>query len=188
MVLTNTTAGFRASPKSHLVFEEILNKIHHSNKQSDNFLLLKRDQYNDIKKLVECIGGHWQIPIIAEKGDFIIWTSTTIHSAILQDHSEKPIPSDKWKGWRGVVYICYRPREEFTKDELIKKYDAFKNNKVTNHWGTKIFPCGISRYNYKIPFTTKIKKYILNPSYVYKIKGMNINLTEEQEIIMGKYV
>jgi hypothetical protein len=186
MVLSNTSACFRASPKSHLLFKEFLAQPNNPYTKT-NFLKFKQEQYSPMKKRLEEkeIGGMWQIKIPAKKGDFIIWTSSTVHSALMQDRPERPLITDKWNGWRHVVYVCYRPRDEFTEKELKTKYDGFLDNRVTNHWGTMIFPKGSTMRNNKEDYTEKIKNLCNNPELVYKIRGLEHNLTKEQSIMMG---
>ena len=46
---------------------------------------------------------------------------------------------DEWLGWRCVVYVSYRPKEEYTENDLAIKQKAYEENLTTNHWGTKIF-------------------------------------------------
>lgn len=60
-VLTNTTASFRASPNSHLVFKEILKKNNIGDTDKTNWLKLKNT--SDVIQLVESVGGEWQIPL-----------------------------------------------------------------------------------------------------------------------------
>ena len=133
-------------------------------------------------------GGQWQIPIRASKGDFIIWTSSTVHSALLQTKKEYPTKKDKWAGWRGVIYICWRPREEFEDYQLAQKWKAFQNNLVTSHWGTKVFPSGFGRWAQPKLFSKKLQEYIRNPRLIYSLPGMDWRdyLTEEEQIMMGK--
>lgn len=185
MVLSNTSAGFRASPKSHLLFREYLTQDSNSFKPGA-FFKFRPEQYLLMRKKLEDIGGHWQIKIEAEKGDFIIWTSSTVHSAFLQERSERPTPTDRWNGWRHVVFVCYRPREEFTDDELQRKYKSFLENRVTDHWGLKIFPKGFNRWASKDAISDRLKGFIQNPETVYNVPGMKPELTPEQQIMMGK--
>lgn len=182
MVLSNTSAGFRASPKSHLLFKEFLSQPENPFNKT-NFLKFSHRQYPEMKKKIEEIGGQWQIKIPANKGDFIIWTSSTIHSATLQDRPERPIASDPWNGWRHVVYICYRPRDEFSEKELRAKYQGFLDNKVSNHWSTLVFPkVSVNGKDY----VDKVKILCENPELVYKIQGLEPVLSEEQSLMMGR--
>ena len=186
MVLSNTSACFKASPKSHLLFKDFVGDNASSEKYS-GFLKFKAEQYLKMQRDVENIEGSWQIKIPANKGDFIIWTSSTVHSATFQSKPEKPTKSDVWNGWRCVVFICYRPREEFTERELEKKYDAYLRNKVTNHWGTTIFPSGFVRFNArkKNTYMPKIREYIEDPTKVYDLPNMRPVLTLKQSVMMG---
>jgi len=187
MVLSNTSASFRASPRSHLLFEEYLDQPENP-RGKGNFLKFKPEQYLMMRRKLENIGGVWQVKIPATKGDFIIWTSATVHSATLQDRPERPLVTDKWNGWRHVVFICYRPRDEFTQKELRAKYEGFLANRVTNHWGTMIFPKGFAMRIKKDDYTGKICGFSENPETVYDIRGLAPNLTREQSIMMGLIV
>jgi hypothetical protein len=186
MVLSNTSASFRASPKSHLLFKEFVADSNTPTKVA-GFLKFKPEMYFKMQKDLEAIGGSWQIKIPANKGDFIIWTSSTVHSATYQSKPEKPTKLDQWNGWRCVVFVCYRPRDEFTDVELRKKYTSYTQNRVTNHWGTTVFPSGFGRFNArnKNKYTTKVRTFIEDPSAVYNLPDMTLELTYEQAIIMG---
>merc|ERR1712014_57257 len=148
LCLSETTAGFRCSPKSHLVFEEILDKlnVHHTG----NWLKFKDSSIkNIVKPLVESVGGKWQTPVIVKPGSFIMWFSSTIHSALPATKRYKPTPDNPWKGWRGVYYICYRPVEEFTEKELLKRQQNIAENRVMNHWCLKTFGKNPGSFRFK---------------------------------------
>jgi len=182
-VLTNTTASFVASPKSHLVFDRILKKLKIDTKT--NWLKFTPEQIGLVKKLVLDIGGQWQIPILAPAGSFVVWASTTIHSAKLQDQSIKPTSTDKYRGWRGVVYVSYRPKNEFTNAQLLKRINAFEQNRTTNHWSTHLFgkrPGG--RYLYTEKRHPQIEAMLDDPLVVYEKIG-TVNLTDEQNSLIG---
>lgn len=178
-VLTNTSASFVASPKSHLIFDKLLKKLKIDNKT--NWLKFTPEQVIIAKKLVKEIGGKWQIPILAPAGSFIVWASTTIHSAKLQDKCEMPKTKDKYYSWRGIVYVCYRPQSEFSKSQLAKRVTVYKTNRTTNHWGTKMFskrPGG--RYLYVNKYHAKIEKLLDNPELISPIK-----LNNNQKRLLG---
>lgn len=82
-VLTNTTACLRASPKSYKVFEKIMDYHGITDTDLSNWVKFKDNDMETLKKIVEDAGAQWQIPILAPKGSFIIWSSSTIHSARL---------------------------------------------------------------------------------------------------------
>lgn len=182
-VLTNTTASFVASPKSHLVFDNIMEKLNCNT--NSNWLKFTDDQVKTIKQMIIDKGGQYQIPILAKKGSFIVWTSSTVHSAKLQDASELPTPEDKYKGWRGVVYVCYRPKEEFTKKEIDKRQKVFDENRTTNHWSQSVFgkkPGSHFAYNDKRHDI--IESMIKDPTLVYAKLGKPV-LTDEQKSLLG---
>jgi hypothetical protein len=81
---------------------------------------------------------NWQIPIRAPPGALILWTSTTIHSARGAEVATPKSDMDKidpYRGWRGVIYTCLRPKDEFNPRELASIEEARKQNVGTNHWG-----------------------------------------------------
>lgn len=181
-VLTNTTASFVASPKSHLVFEKILDTLKVDKNDTSNWVKFSPNQIEVVKKIVLDNSGQWQIPIVCQKGSFIIWSSTLIHSARLQTKIEVPSLTDKYLGWRGVVYVCYRPKDEFTSREISKRQEAYKKNRVTNHWGTKIFALkpGFWRNYIGINYHSNIVSLCKNPQQVNVCV-----LTEKQKKLLG---
>lgn len=182
-VLTNTTASFVASPKSHLVFDNILEKFNCTD--TSNWLKFTDEQITTVKELIQKKGGQYQIPILSKKGSFIVWASTLVHSAKLQDKEEYPTNEDKYNGWRGVVYVCYRPKEEFTKAEISKRIKAFNENRVLNHWSTKMFGKKPgSRYLYLEKRHPVIETLINDPKATYIKMGTPI-LTDEQKKLIG---
>jgi len=140
-VLTNTTACLRATPKSYKLFEHVmkLHKIKPGNMK--NWCLIQNQNIDSIKSTLQKRedSESYQIPILSPAGSFIVWSSTTIHSARLPVESQEPTSEDQWRGWRGVVYISYRPREDFSKEEQKKHAMWLDENRMTNHWGTKAF-------------------------------------------------
>lgn len=172
-VLSNSSASFVASPKSHLVFREIIGNEDGSNDLS-NFRKIK--DINSAKKMVEDVGGSWQIPITAPKGSFIIWLSSVVHSAMLQTKSVNPLPDDPFYGWRCVLYISYRPKDDFSKSQLDKKIKYLKENRVMNHWGTKVFKKdpAKTRFN-QTQYSKKVANLVENPRQVYKIFPLKLH-------------
>ena len=170
VVLSDTTASFRCSPKSHNVYKEILDISGKSEKDSSNWCRVPNEQYEKCKSLVESVGGQWQIPIYAKAGSCILWFSTTVHSA---KHSEKEEPKNKddpWYGWRAVYYITYRPKNEFTQLQLKKRFLNSMNNRVMNHWTTKTFPIISNMGFYPIEnYNKNIQKYIKDPKKVFDL-------------------
>jgi hypothetical protein len=128
----------------------------------------------EVRNLVEDVEGKWQIPILSPKGSFIIWSSKTIHSARLAQRTEIQTIEDPWLGWRGVVYVCYRPRNEFTHEELKRRASVVADNRTTNHWSLKIFPKN-PRSSYREKYHPKIEELIQNPKLVYRFSPLKLN-------------
>lgn len=167
-VLTNTTASFRASPGSHKLFPQLLKKF--KLESTSNWHKFKPEEIQKIKSFVEKKGATWQVPICAPKGSFIIWASSTIHSAKLQDSKEEPTRADPYNGWRGIVYVCYRPKSEFTKSQIKKRQKVFTDNRLTNHWSTHMFGKKPgNRFLYSNARHPVIEDLILNPINLYRI-------------------
>ena len=158
-VLTNTTAAFVCSPKSHKIHKEILEACNKKPSKS-HWLKFNKQQIEKVKRMVLNTGGKWQIPIYAPAGSLILWRSTTIHSAQRIVESVVKIPNDIWLGWRGVVYVCMRPKSHLTKTELTRLRKAATEGRTTNHWGTKIFP---KNGRYKVDRGEKLNKLHDNP-------------------------
>ena len=125
-------------------------------------------------------------PILCKRGSFIVWSSSVVHSAKYSDKKEKYNKYDKYLGWRGVIYVSYRPKSEYDTRSLNKRAKCVENNRVTNHWGTKVFgkiPGG--RYASQIKRHPEIIRLSKNPEEVYKKTGIYQNLTEKQEMLAG---
>jgi hypothetical protein len=184
MVLTNTTACFVASPKSHLIFEKILDKLNCNT--NTNWLKFSENDIEIVKQMILDSGGKYQIPILAKRGSFVVWASTVVHAAKLQDKAEHPgVGINKYDGWRGVVYICYRPKEEFTQAEIKKRIKAYEENRVVNHWSVKLFGKKPgSRFMYMTKKHDEIEKMINKPELVYEKIGIPI-LSDKQKKLIG---
>jgi len=182
-VLTNTSASFVASPKSHLIFDKMLTKVEHDPKS--NWIKFGNENIEIVRKMVLGVGGSWQVPIMAKRGSFIIWVSSVIHSARLQCGPAMPTAKDKYRGWRGVIYVCYRPKREFSDAEIKRRQKVFNENRATNHWGTKMFGKKPgNRFGYVTERHPEIEKMINNPKIVYDKLGAP-DLDNEQLELLG---
>lgn len=137
-VLTETTACLRASLGSHLFHPAILEAT--GGRAAGDWRKFSPEQAAVARGLVEAAGGAWQVPVLAPKGSLILWASSVIHSARYQLAPEPPGGADPFRGWRGVVYLSYRPREDLTAAGLKTRVAALERNRVTNHWSTRLFP------------------------------------------------
>lgn len=191
MVLTNTTASFVASPKSHKVYNEIMNKYHVPYDYDTNWWKISNTAdatITEIKEMVENVGGKWQIPILSEAGGFIVWASTLIHSARLQTKKEKKSNTDEWLGWRCVVYVSYRPREEYSEHDIMVRQEAYEDNLTTNHWGNKTFKKNPKISRFKKPgevMDPKITEMINNPKILYTKNIVKPNIDNNAKILLG---
>lgn len=167
-VLTNTTAAFRCTPGSCHYFNEILEMAGVDKKDKSNWCKFKN--YKEIEEYCLEQGLEWQIPMYSPKGSFIVWTSSTIHSAKYPDKKEEVKKDDPWFGWRGVVYVCYRPREEIKQYVIKKRQKHILNNRLTNHWGEKVFPkTPGGRFLYIDPRNDIIENLVSNPELMYEL-------------------
>ena len=169
VVLTNTSACFVCSPKSHKLHREILDICDVKEKDSSNWCKIQLDKYAKCKEAVENNDGSWQVPIKAKAGSCILWFSTTIHSARHSEKKETFIESDPYLGYRCVYYITYRPKNEFTAKQLEKIENNLNNNRNMNHWCTRTFPI-LSNAGFcpKENYNKNIQKIIINPKTVFE--------------------
>jgi len=186
VVLTTTTAGFRCSPKSHLIHNEVCEENGKLGKKG-NWFKFPQSMYKDLKRRVLEKGGQWQIPVIAPKGSIILWLSTTIHSAKLADKEsfiDEYHPDDKWKNWRGVVYCSQRPADELSENHIKTLHYAWENNITTNHWGNKLLK---QPYNYKpATFSSEIVSFMHDPAMIFeKHPELKPQLDERTKKLLG---
>jgi hypothetical protein len=165
VVLADTTACFRCSPRSHLVYEELLEISGISSTNTSNWCKFSEPIVPQVRKRVLEAGGQWQVPVRSRKGSMILWFSSTVHSAMIQtkERATWANKNDPWADWRFVVYTCYRPKFEcnvshfsffsissviclpfvtyFLKSAHAERLQTCLNeNRVSNHSGDKIFP------------------------------------------------
>lgn len=185
LVMTNTTSAFRCTPKSHKYLGDILRKYnmlgHHG-----NWLKFRLEQKEEVREYLKEKGVTvWQPAIYAPKGSFIVWSSATIHSAKFADGPTDYTPDDPWKGWRGVLYISYSLRQDMKKEDIDKKVKTIEENRVLNHWGTKMFNLYTGgAYTQRIKRHPRIKHIIERPKMVYKYLGIDINQVTKNENIL----
>jgi hypothetical protein len=168
VVLTNTQACFRATPGSHKHFIDIM-KVANVPDNDGNFAKFNDDQIETINERVVLPNNlPWQVPIRSNKGSVILWTSTTVHSSMSSRVKETPTKDDPLKGWRGVVYVCYRPKSEFSMDQLKVLEDCLEGNRGTNHWATEVYPLDCRGQEKTQKFSPAIKRLVSNPQLVYQ--------------------
>lgn len=176
VVLSSSDACFVCSPKSVQVFEQ-LSALTRKNfarvsaktgkaMQPSNWNLLRPEQYAYARAIVEAAGGAWQTPVRVPRGSMILWLSSTVHSARIQAEIPAPVPTpaDPFLGWRGVVYVCFRPKKEVTDAHLKRLQKCVDENRCTNHWGERLF--GTSYFRRKA--SDRVLAYLKAPHKVYE--------------------
>lgn len=184
IVISDSRGCFRASPKSHLLFNEIHQmNIELSHKYSE-LDYQKRSELieNQIREKIKNIGGEYQIPIRTTKGSIILWFSSLIHSSMTQDEKfnllEYPHKiNSKWANWRCVLYITLQPKDEVTKKQILNIKRASRTNRTTNHSAEKIFSDYVDDYN-PSNYSSVIADYVEKPEDIYKISGLNPQIDE----------
>lgn len=188
-VLTNTTAAFRASLKSYKQFEKIMDFKNIGYGDTRNWLPINKMDRGEVKKYIEEVNGSWQTPIYVPAGSFIVWSSTTVHSAKLENKElRKNVTvkrkNDPWYGWRCVVYVCYRPLSDLTSDNLEIRKSIVENNRTSNHWGSVTFKKSPVKNNANLH--PKILELMEEPKKVYEISpDMKPKLNEVQLSLAG---
>lgn len=178
-VLTETTACFRCTPGSHKSFIQVLNETNVSENDKSNW---KKFTPAEIEKIKPFFGNNWQLDIRAPKGSFIVWSSSTIHSATFQKQKEPKLDGEPWKGWRGVVYICYRPKNEVTNQHKKRLRKCVDENRVTNHWGSRLFGKRPGE-RWKRVYHNVIEPIVNDPQKIYNIHPKIVLSNSQQSLI-----
>uniref|UniRef100_A0A0G4GGG7 Uncharacterized protein n=1 Tax=Chromera velia CCMP2878 TaxID=1169474 RepID=A0A0G4GGG7_9ALVE len=171
VVLTNTTAAFRCSPKSHLVYESLLSSEGSPEDDTSNWRRFNtRDEMKmrEARRLIQTVGGQWQVPVYTPRGSVILWLSSVVHSAKPSHQVEEASPEDPYRGWRGVAYVCYRPADEFSPEELAAIERSVASNLLMNHWSTKQFRArGPKRFGVSEGPGAQIQSLLRAPQQLY---------------------
>jgi hypothetical protein len=144
IVLTNTTAAFRCSPKSHLVSDALMTPEFGGREQDGDWTRLQKAFASKFAEMVVAVGGKYQVPIHTSAGSMIFWLSSTVHSAITQRRGNREVSpaaaADPLHNWRCVVYVCHMPRALVTDADIWRRHWAAEHNRTTNHNGRRVFP------------------------------------------------
>lgn len=91
------------------------------------------------------------------KGSLVLWDSRTIHCAV------DAIKGRPLQNFRGIIYLCYQPRNLCDKKNLEKKKKAFLEMRTTSHYPCKIklFSKKTNTYGKELNDITIINKPIL---------------------------
>ena len=162
IVLNESTACFRCTPGSHRLFSEIRDIT----EGKDDWNKFSDSEVKKVKALLRKSGvTRWQERVFAAPGSIILWLSTTIHSAAVQD-PDAPKRDRPYDDWRCVVYTCLRPRREVSENHLKRLKKCYDENRCTNHWGSRLFPKTFRWGCHNQPPT--LKKFQDDPALVYK--------------------
>eukprot|EP00730_Choanoeca_flexa_P018648 TRINITY_DN9078_c0_g1_i4.p1 TRINITY_DN9078_c0_g1~~TRINITY_DN9078_c0_g1_i4.p1 ORF type:complete len:343 (+),score=52.67 TRINITY_DN9078_c0_g1_i4:1178-2206(+) len=186
VVLTDTSACFRCSPRSHHIYDDLLEAAGCAPHSKSNFCMFRSGVQDTIKSMVEAAGGQYQIPVQVPKGSMILWLSSTVHSAQLQQRGAPIDATDQWSEWRGVVYVCYRPKAEVDSRHTMKLQQCYYENRVSNHWGDKIFGKERGTRRRVKPKAKEMEELMEHPQRVYrKYPQLQQPLTPEVRALLG---
>lgn len=174
--LSDSSAGFRCTPMSHLIHKWICDKYKQDNEKKDLNKWIKFDQndYEMIRNYLcdvipEFNPSMWQVCIPSTRGRLIIWNSALIHSAypnqISLSELKQRFPEQPYLGWRISVYVCYRPLEDFSDTQYQRLIKHMMNRRGTNHWGIKVF-AKKNRFTPNGGYSEYIQKLIDDPKSV----------------------
>jgi uncharacterized membrane protein YgcG len=177
VVLNPSSAAFRCSPKSHLLYEKLMEPEFGGHEQDGDWTRLQRPYVDKFAALVAGLGGKYQVPVHAPCGSMIFWLSSTLHSAQVQRRSAAPTeydPADPLKNWRAVVYVCLRPRQSVDDRHIYGLHYAAAHNRSTNHNGRRLFPL-VPPTQKGVVFHPDILEYIHEPVKAYKLLPPTFN-------------
>ena len=188
VVLTDSDGQFRVSPRSHLVHQEILDLNTDRKKPASKVKWEKlRDQdYEPAKKLVEGVGGTFQMKAGARPGDVILWLSATLHSATKVPHTPqlpRATEDNPYPGFRCVVFVSYCvPRDSGHVERLQR---CFEELRCTNHSGSSMFSTDTGT-TFKTPERNSgLARLVANPLRAREIPGLIPEFTTEIYKLLG---
>lgn len=92
----------------------------------------------------------------ADIGSLILWNSKTFHFGKEAESTRNE------ENFRMAIYTCLRPKNQFSKTEIKKRQKAFSELRLTNHWGTHLFPKHPRTYGEELPVTNSAKEPVLS--------------------------
>mmetsp|Transcript_5578 Transcript_5578/g.8356 ORF Transcript_5578/g.8356 Transcript_5578/m.8356 type:complete len:374 (+) Transcript_5578:63-1184(+) len=192
VVLTDTSAAFRCSPRSHAIYKTyMLRELNETRKTNKNWHKLNAAQIEWFKEHMP-EDGQYQVRIPAPRGSVILWYSNVLHSAASAQETVAEVPADNpYMGTRCVVYVSYqtvsmyydrppvakkrgeknkRKNHEYSRNEQIEaRAKTVKANVSTNHRGQ---PMPYKRGRFAPPASHEVVDAIqADPSKVYDLLG-----------------
>lgn len=108
------------------------------------------------------------VRVEAKAGDMVLWDSRTAHQGTLPIRGRPPVftLTGTMHGHvyapRLVVYVCMLPRSRLIARQSAKRQQWFTDHRMTNHWGTKLFPRTPRIYGGERPVVQPIRDPMLS--------------------------
>ena len=145
--------------KSHKYHESFLNHKKHQDKE-DWIKISPDDKQYFLDR------GCEKICVKAKKGSLILWDSRVFHQGMEVSKYRQNM------NYRMAVYICLLPKNRLTNKDKERRKKAFNELRVTNHYGTKLFPKTPRTYGVELKEFNKPNIPILN-NYGKSLLGFN---------------
>ena len=164
--LNTTDAGTVVWPKSHLVFERLLEELEIADKSNWVFLANYPKRMAIARRLMDETPGSAEAVVVPSvEGSVTLWLSSTIHAAC-----------EPTTDWRVAHYVSYRPVVQgtgifgfpITKRGIKTRANAFRNKRHTNHWADRTVAKrpGFWRIYSVKPYHPIIMDYLADPTTV----------------------
>lgn len=167
VVLSNSTAGFRCSPRSHTNFPKLVAAgiLKDTGKSASFFNMISAKDRKAAANIQRENGGSFQDFIPAPRGSMILWYSLTVHSG--KSHEVDALCDDA----RMVFYVCSRPIQlphvsDAERRKLLKRArKCWEENRMTNHSVEKLVAKGGNGdWRNKPKYTPRLQSFIDDPS------------------------
>lgn len=151
LIFSESSACFRASPRSHKIWSRVLEIMHVAPEDASHWCLISKraspEQLREIQALLESVGGEWQVPIAAPPGSLILWLSSVIHSAqasrapskARKRNADAALNLRELKLWRCVAYISFVQLQFLSWQQREARWHAIEHNLSLNHWCHKVW-------------------------------------------------
>jgi hypothetical protein len=136
--------------KSHLYHNEFF-EDNDKNFWNDWYLLRDNQEQYFIDR------GCQRFCVSAPIGSLILWDSRTYHQGI------EAFAGRNKKNFRMAIYVCLMPKNTYPQKMINKRKKLLKNTRLTNHWGTNLFPIKPNTYGKPLETFNKIPKPVLTP-------------------------
>ncbi|KAL7576545.1 hypothetical protein ACA910_018039 [Epithemia clementina (nom. ined.)] len=134
VVLTDTSAAFRCSPRSNAIYDDFMTCVLNKTKATNNNWHKLNGAQIEWYKMHLPKDGQYQIRIPAPRGSVILWYSHVVHSACPALETVKHPPADNpFLGTRCVVYVSYQTVAMYERrPPMITRTATGSNKRKTN--------------------------------------------------------